>query len=130
MVREDEIRKAARAVEWPDATDAGLIFIGRIHSAWTSRMDCPRQGRSDGPVCRIEVFDPSLEALDGIADLARIEVFYRLHRSRRDCSISNRTGHSLRRLRRRRPAIPMWPTLRPTQNRHCPPNAGRSIKKS
>jgi tRNA-Thr(GGU) m(6)t(6)A37 methyltransferase TsaA len=84
MVREDEIRKAERAVEWPDATDAGLIFIGRIHSPWTSRMNCPRQGRSDGPVCRIEVFDPWVEALDGIADFERIEVLYWLHRSRRD----------------------------------------------
>jgi tRNA (adenine37-N6)-methyltransferase len=84
MVREDEIRKAERAVEWPDATDAGLIFIGRIHSPWTSRMDCPRQGRSDGPVCRIEVFDPWVEALDGIAEFERIEVLYWLHRSRRD----------------------------------------------
>jgi tRNA (adenine37-N6)-methyltransferase len=84
MVREDEIRKAERAVEWPEATDAGLIFIGRIHSPWTSRMDCPRQGRSDGPVCRIEVFEPWAEALEGIADFERIEVLYWLHRSRRD----------------------------------------------
>ncbi|HEY6831874.1 MAG TPA: tRNA (N6-threonylcarbamoyladenosine(37)-N6)-methyltransferase TrmO [Pseudolabrys sp.] len=84
MVREDEIRKAERAVEWPDATDAGLVFIGRIHSPWTSRMDCPRQGRSDGPVCRIEVFEPWAEALEGIADFERIEVLYWLHRSRRD----------------------------------------------
>jgi tRNA-Thr(GGU) m(6)t(6)A37 methyltransferase TsaA len=84
MVREDEIRTAERAVEWPDATDAGLIFIGRIHSPWTSRMDCPRQGRSDGPICRIEVLDPWVEAVDGIAEFERIEVLYWLHRSRRD----------------------------------------------
>jgi molybdopterin-binding protein len=42
MVREDEVRAAKRAIEWPDATDAGLIFIGRIHTPWTSRMECPR----------------------------------------------------------------------------------------
>ena len=47
-------------------------------------MDCPRQGRSDGPICRIEVFDPWVEALDGIPDFERIEVLYWLHRSRRD----------------------------------------------
>ncbi len=84
MVREDEIRAAERAIEWPDATDAGLIFIGRIRSPWTSRMKCPRQGREDGPVCRIEVFEPWLEALSGIGDFARLEVLYWLHRSRRD----------------------------------------------
>lgn len=84
MVREDEIRAAERAIEWPEATDVGLIFIGRIRSPWTSRMDCPRQGRYDGPTCRIEVFEPWVEALEGISDYERLEVLYWLHRSRRD----------------------------------------------
>ena len=84
MVREDEIRAAERAIEWPDATDAGLIFIGRIHTPWTSRMDCPRQGRHDGPTCRIEVFEPWAPALDKITEYERLEVLYWLHRSRRD----------------------------------------------
>ena len=84
MVREDEIRTAERAIEWPEATDAGLIFIGRIRTPWTSRMKCPRQGRPDGPTCRIEIFEPWHEALAGIEDFARLEVLYWLHRSRRD----------------------------------------------
>lgn len=84
MVREDEIRAAERAIEWPDATDAGLIFIGRISTPWTSRLDCPRQGRRDGPSCRIEVFEPWREALTGIQHYAALEVLYWLHRSRRD----------------------------------------------
>ena len=84
MVREDELRAAEKVVGWPDATDAGLIFIGRIRTPWTTRMDCPRQGRLDGPTCRIEVFEPWAEALKGVEDFARIEVLYWLHRSRRD----------------------------------------------
>jgi len=84
MVREDELRAAERAVEWPDAVDAGLIYIGRIHTPWTSRMDCPRQGRPDGPTCRIEVFQPWDQALAGIAEFERLEGLYWLHRSRRD----------------------------------------------
>ncbi len=84
MVRENEIRSAEVAVEWSDATDAGLVFIGRIRTPWTSRMGCPRQGRSDGPLCRIEVFEPWAAALEGIGDYARLEVLYWLHRSRRD----------------------------------------------
>jgi tRNA (Thr-GGU) A37 N-methylase len=83
MVREDEIRATERAIEWPDATDDGLVFVGRIHTPWTSRMDCPRQGRLDGPTCRIEIFEPSA-ALEGIAEYDRLEVLYWLHRSRRD----------------------------------------------
>jgi tRNA-Thr(GGU) m(6)t(6)A37 methyltransferase TsaA len=84
VVRENEIRAAERAVELPAATDAGLIFIGRIRTPWTSRMRCPRQGRADGPTCRIEVFAPWDAALAGIAAYARLEVLYWLHRSRRD----------------------------------------------
>ena len=84
MVRESEIRTAERAVEWSGATDAGLIFIGRIHTPWTSRMNCPRQGRRDGPTCRIEVFEPWRVGLTGIEDYGQLEVLYWLHRSRRD----------------------------------------------
>jgi len=84
MVRENEIRAAEKVVDWPSAMDAGLIFIGRIHTPWTSRMMCPRQGRSDGPICRIEIFTPWIAALQGIAEYSRLEVLYWLHLSRRD----------------------------------------------
>lgn len=84
MVRENEIRQAEVAVAPPQATDAGLVFIGRIRTPWTSRLTCPRQGRDDGPICRIEVFEPWIAALDGIEAFARLEVLYWLHQSRRD----------------------------------------------
>ena len=44
----------------------------------------PRQGRQDGPLCRIEVFEPWVLALDGIERYEFIEVIYWLHLSRRD----------------------------------------------
>ena len=84
MVRENEIRRGEAAVDLPPATDAGLVFIGRIHTPWTSRLMTPRQGRADGPVCRIEIFDPWQQALDGVEKFERLEVLYWLHLSRRD----------------------------------------------
>lgn len=81
MVRENEIREREVAVAPPQATDAGLVFIGTIRTPWTSRLTCPRQGRADGPVCRIELFPPWDEALEGVE---RLEVLYWLHQSRRD----------------------------------------------
>lgn len=84
MVRRDEIRAAERAVQLPAVVDAGLLFVGRIRTPWTDRMACPRQGRHDGPLCRIEVFEPWAAALAGIGGYARLEVLYWLHRSRRD----------------------------------------------
>jgi tRNA (Thr-GGU) A37 N-methylase len=75
MVRENEIRKAEVAVTLPlpPTTDAGLMFIGRIRTPWTSRMETPRQGRADGPLCRIEVFELWVPALAGLAQYERVE---------------------------------------------------------
>jgi tRNA-Thr(GGU) m(6)t(6)A37 methyltransferase TsaA len=84
MVRDNEIRPGEVAVPPPAATDAGLEFIGRIHTPWTNRMQTPRQGRADGPICRIELFAPWVQGLQGLAQYERVEVIYWLHLSRRD----------------------------------------------
>jgi tRNA-Thr(GGU) m(6)t(6)A37 methyltransferase TsaA len=80
----NEIRTGETRVDAPPATGAGLVFIGRIHTPWSDRLECPRQGRKDGPLCRIEVFERWVAALDGITEYAEIEVLYWLHLSRRD----------------------------------------------
>lgn len=84
MAEKDAIRAGELAIDMPHATDAGLVFIGRIHTPWTDRLECPRQGRQDGPICRIEIFEPWVAALDGIAEYEHLEVLYWLHLSRRD----------------------------------------------
>ncbi len=84
MVRESEIRPSEVAVAPPPATDAGLVFIGRIRTPWTSRLEAPRQGRPDGPLCRLELFEPWVAALAGLERYERAEVIYWLHLSRRD----------------------------------------------
>ena len=97
MVRRNEIRTGEVAVSLPPATDAGLIFIGRIHTPWTDRLQCPRQGRLDGPECRIEIFEPWVAALDGMAQYELLEVLYWLHESRRDLVLqSPRSDGSVR----------------------------------
>ena len=84
MVRESEIRPGERQVAAAPAADAALRFIGAIGTPWTSRLQTPRQGRLDGPICRIEVFEPWVQALEGLDRYERIEVIYWLHLSRRD----------------------------------------------
>src|SRR4030088_3564659 len=84
MVRESEIREGELAVATPAPRDAGLVFIGRIPTPWTSRLDAPRQGRQDGPVCRLEIFEPWVPALKGVDFYSNLEVIYWLHQSRRD----------------------------------------------
>jgi tRNA-Thr(GGU) m(6)t(6)A37 methyltransferase TsaA len=94
MVRENEIRDNEVAIEPPEPTDAGLVFIGRIATPWTSRPETPRQGRHDGPLCRIEIFEPWVPALQGVEAFERLEVLYWLDRSRRDLLLQSpaRTG--------------------------------------
>lgn len=84
MVRENEIREGESIVDSPSPVDAGLIFIGTIRTPWASRLVAPRQGRTDGPICRIEIFEPWLPALRGVEKFERLEVLYWLHLSRRD----------------------------------------------
>jgi len=84
MVRDKELREGELAVEMPPPRDASVVFIGRIRTPWTSREDTPRQGRHDGPVCRLEIFEPWVPALKGVDFYSNLEVIYWLHRSRRD----------------------------------------------
>ena len=84
MVRESEIRDGELTVDMPPARDAGLVFIGRIRTPWTSRLETPRQGRHDGPVCRLEIFEPWVPAIKGVDFYSNLEVIYWLHLSRRD----------------------------------------------
>ncbi|PZU83835.1 MAG: tRNA (N6-threonylcarbamoyladenosine(37)-N6)-methyltransferase TrmO [Shinella sp.] len=84
MVRENEVRENEVQIAAPEASDAGLVFIGRIHTPWTSRMETPRQGRHDGPLCEIEIFEPWVPALKGVETFERLEILYWLDRSRRD----------------------------------------------
>ena len=69
--------------------DATLQFIGVIRTPFTSRDMCPRQGRLDGPECRLELLPQWLAALKGIEAYATLDVLYWLHQSRRDLVIQN-----------------------------------------
>ena len=84
MVRRGEIRPGEVAIETPPPDDARLVFIGTIRTPWTDRMACPRQGRQDGPVCRIEIAEPWAGGLAGLETYDKVEVLYWLDQSRRD----------------------------------------------
>lgn len=80
-----DIRKGEIAVTAPVSEDASLQFIGKIHTPFTSRALCPRQGDPEtGPECQIEVHTKWAPALRGLERFGDIEVLYWLHQSRRD----------------------------------------------
>jgi tRNA-Thr(GGU) m(6)t(6)A37 methyltransferase TsaA len=84
MTVETQLREGEVAVDMPEAHDAGLVFIGRIRTPWKSREETPRQGNHDGPICRLEIFEPWVAALQGVEFYQYLEVIYWLHQSRRN----------------------------------------------
>jgi tRNA-Thr(GGU) m(6)t(6)A37 methyltransferase TsaA len=68
----------------PDRADATLIFIGRIRTPFQSLDSCPRHGRADGPVCRIEIDEPWRGAMRGLETHPELQILYWMDRARRD----------------------------------------------
>ena len=80
----DRTRPGELEAPLPERSDARVVFIGRIRTPFTTRDECPRQGKADGPLCRIEIEAPWRAALKGLEGVTRIEVLYWLHEARRD----------------------------------------------
>jgi tRNA-Thr(GGU) m(6)t(6)A37 methyltransferase TsaA len=93
---DDPLRPGEVAIAIPARPDAGVTFIGAIHTPWRTRDECPKRGSSDGPVCSIVVDERWREALTDIAQHRRIQVLYWMHRARRDLVLQTpfRTGRT------------------------------------
>jgi tRNA-Thr(GGU) m(6)t(6)A37 methyltransferase TsaA len=66
------IRDGEVAAELPAAPDAGVYFIGRIHTPWKTRQDCPKNARESDAVCTVEVepaFQPGLKDVETCSHL-------------------------------------------------------------
>lgn len=86
----DPLRPHEQTVALPGGFDAGLWFIGRIRTPWTTRSACPRRGDPDqGPLCRIELDPRWLPALEGLAGKDRLQILYWMHLARRDAVLQN-----------------------------------------
>ena len=82
--RDSKLRPGETIVALPLRTDAGVYFIGTIHTPWKTRAECPRRGDPDGPECTIIVEERWRTALEGLAAPRRIQVLYWMHHARRD----------------------------------------------
>ncbi|MCB1492570.1 MAG: tRNA (N6-threonylcarbamoyladenosine(37)-N6)-methyltransferase TrmO [Rhodobiaceae bacterium] len=84
MSETGDLRPGEESVSVDMPYDAEIRFIGVIHTPWTDRPDCPRQGSHDGPDCRVEIFAPWTDALAGIERFETLEILYWLNQARRD----------------------------------------------
>ena len=79
-----DIRPGEEAVQLPAQTDAGLYFIGRIHTPWTHREDCPKNARESEAVCIVDVDARWSEALKDVETCTHIVLLYWMDRSPRN----------------------------------------------
>jgi len=80
----DALRDGEVAVEPPAQFDAALYFIGRIHTPWLTRADCPRNGRESNAVCTIELDPRWVDGLKGLETVSHVLVLYWMDKARRD----------------------------------------------
>jgi tRNA-Thr(GGU) m(6)t(6)A37 methyltransferase TsaA len=78
------LREGEVAVELPERFDASLYYIGRIHTPWKRRDDCPKNPRESDAVCTIVVDPRWMAGLSGLETVTHIVVLYWMDRARRD----------------------------------------------
>jgi tRNA-Thr(GGU) m(6)t(6)A37 methyltransferase TsaA len=79
-----DLREGEIAVDLPARFDASLYYIGRVHTPWKRREDCPKNPRETDAVCTI-VLDPRWVAgLQGLESVSHVVVLYWMDRARRD----------------------------------------------
>lgn len=71
-------------VDLPDATDAGIYFIGRIRTPWTERKQCPKNARQSEEICTLEVDERWAPALKDVSSCSHLVVLYWMDRSVRN----------------------------------------------
>jgi tRNA-Thr(GGU) m(6)t(6)A37 methyltransferase TsaA len=79
-----ELRQGEVAVELPARFDASLYFIGRIHTPWKSRDECPKNGRETEEVCTIDLDRRWAAGLAGLETTSHVLVLYWMDKARRD----------------------------------------------
>ena len=77
-------REGEKTVELPKQPDAGLYFIGRIHTPWKERKDCPKNARESEAVCIIDVDPRWGEALKDVESCTHLVILYWMDRSPRN----------------------------------------------
>jgi tRNA-Thr(GGU) m(6)t(6)A37 methyltransferase TsaA len=78
------IRPGEVAIDLPETFDAGVYFIGRIRTPWTTRDTCPKNARESDAPCTIEVDARYAAALKDVETSSHLLVLYWMDKARRD----------------------------------------------
>ncbi|HET9714981.1 MAG TPA: tRNA (N6-threonylcarbamoyladenosine(37)-N6)-methyltransferase TrmO [Pseudolabrys sp.] len=78
------IRDGEKAVELPAAPDAGIYFIGRIHTPWKQRKDCPKNARESEAPCIVELDPRWSDGLKDVGTCSHLVLLYWMDKSPRN----------------------------------------------
>jgi tRNA-Thr(GGU) m(6)t(6)A37 methyltransferase TsaA len=73
-----------KTVELPEKTDASLYFIGRIHTPWKERKDCPKNARESDAICTVKLDPRWSESLKDVATCSHVILLYWMDKSPRN----------------------------------------------
>ena len=77
-------RDSEVTVELPRKFDDGIYFIGRIHTPWKARKDCPKNARESDAVCTVEIDPLWAPALKEVETWTHLVLLYWMDKSPRN----------------------------------------------
>jgi tRNA-Thr(GGU) m(6)t(6)A37 methyltransferase TsaA len=83
------LRAGETAVDLPERFDASLYFIGRIHTPWRERDECPKNARESDAACTIVVDPRWAKGLSGLETASHVIVLYWMDQARRDLVVQS-----------------------------------------
>jgi tRNA-Thr(GGU) m(6)t(6)A37 methyltransferase TsaA len=87
MTDKTGIRPGEQSIALPDTFDAGLYYIGRIHTPWKRREDCPKNSREAcerGDAATITLDPRFAGGLKDVGSSTHLLILYWMDRARRD----------------------------------------------
>jgi tRNA-Thr(GGU) m(6)t(6)A37 methyltransferase TsaA len=77
------IWEGEKTVGLPREPDAGVYFIGRIHTPWKERKDCPKNARESEAVCIVDVDARWRDGLKDVETCTHVVLLYWMDKSPR-----------------------------------------------
>ncbi len=95
--QDPRIREGEVTVDLPDAFDAGVYYIGRIHTPWKSRKDCPKNARESDAVCTVEIDPRWREALKDVEGCTHLVLLYWMDQALRNLVLQSPKHYGVQR---------------------------------
>jgi len=91
------VRPGEKAVELPAKPDAGVYFIGRIHTPWKKRKDCPKNGGHSDTVCTVELDARFRDGLKDVESCSHLVLLYWMDKAPRNLVLQTPSHYGVQR---------------------------------